>query len=249
MKSTALTYFSFDTKRVRTAEDGTGTVWFVASDVAEALGHTNPERAVRDHCKKQMPISELVEHGSSTYQPGTMLIPESDLYRLILRSRLPSAEAFQDWVFEEVLPQIRRTGKYAPARDALLLEHLEQSVDGLLTFLNLSRNDKRKALEAVARTRTDLDEVISEDMLADLGYFRLRALTKRTAYVSPSSVKEVLQMYGFMDGPWITPYGLKFGRYCGPGTKTTFDTEWRLDTLEEIQRLQDSNAPRWDPNH
>lgn len=80
--------------------------WFVATDVARALAYTNPQKAIRDHCKGV--------NDSFTMDKRTpfKIIPESDLYRLVLRSKLPSAEQFQDWVVEEVLPSIRKTGGY-----------------------------------------------------------------------------------------------------------------------------------------
>lgn len=83
--------------------------WFVAKDVATALGYTNPKKAVRDHCKQYKPIGG---NESFPLDSQTNIIPESDVYRLIMRSKLPSAEKFQDWVVEEILPTIRKTGGY-----------------------------------------------------------------------------------------------------------------------------------------
>ena len=89
-----------------------GEPWFVASDVAKALGYERPNDAVNAHCKKVNKFS----YGESPRgaQPYN-IIPESDVYRLIMRSNLPNAERFQDWVVEEVLPSIRKTGNYSMA--------------------------------------------------------------------------------------------------------------------------------------
>lgn len=81
--------------------------WFIASDVAKALGYDRPRDAVAQHCKKINKYS----YGES--QQPYNIIPESDVYRLIMRSNLPNAEKFQDWVCEEVLPSIRKTGSYS----------------------------------------------------------------------------------------------------------------------------------------
>ncbi len=91
-----------------------GEPWFVASDVAKALGYANPQEATRDHCKKVNKITQPSESLGSTKTPPARIniIPESDVYRLIMRSNLPNAERFQDWVVEEVLPSLRKTGKY-----------------------------------------------------------------------------------------------------------------------------------------
>lgn len=82
---------------------------FVAKDVAGALGYVKPPNAVARHCKKAQSIG-VTETG--TLDPQTQLIPESDVYRLIMRSNLSSVERFQDWVTEEILPSVRQHGFY-----------------------------------------------------------------------------------------------------------------------------------------
>lgn len=85
-----------------------GKPYFVATDVATALGYINPRKAVNDHCKgvtkRDTPTSSGVQQMS--------YINEGDLYRLIMKSKLPSAEKFESWVMDEVLPSIRKTGSY-----------------------------------------------------------------------------------------------------------------------------------------
>lgn len=92
---------------VRTIEID-GKPYFVATDVATALGYVNPRKAVNDHCKgvtkRDTPTSSGVQ--SMSY------INEGDLYRLIMKSKLPSAEKFESWVMDEALPTIRKTGGY-----------------------------------------------------------------------------------------------------------------------------------------
>ena len=86
-----------------------GEPWFIASDVAKALGYERPNDAVNTHCKKinKFSYGDLPQ-GAMPYN----IIPESDVYRLVMRSNLPNAVTFQDWVCEEVLPSIRKTGGY-----------------------------------------------------------------------------------------------------------------------------------------
>ena len=87
-----------------------GEPWFVASDVAKALGYENPSRDVQRHCKK---VNKITQTTDSVVPPLTVLIiPESDVYRLVMRSNLPAATEFQDWICEELIPSIRRTGGY-----------------------------------------------------------------------------------------------------------------------------------------
>ena len=92
---------------IRTIEIN-GKPYFVGTDVAKALGYSNPRKAILDHCKgvtkRDTPTSSGVQ--SMSY------INEGDLYRLIMKSKLPSAEKFESWVMDEVLPAIRKTGSY-----------------------------------------------------------------------------------------------------------------------------------------
>ena len=93
---------------IRTTEID-GKPYFVASDVATALGYTNPRKAVIDHCKGVTKRDTPTSSGTQSMS----YIGEGDLYRLIMKSKLPSAEKFENWVMDEVLPSIRRTGSYA----------------------------------------------------------------------------------------------------------------------------------------
>lgn len=95
-----------------------GNTLFCGSDVARALGYINPRDALARHCKgvvKRDGVSKTTnQHGATTDQTTEMsFIPEGDVYRLIIRSTLPSAEKFERWVFDDVIPSIRRTGMYA----------------------------------------------------------------------------------------------------------------------------------------
>ena len=107
--------------KIRTLEED-GKVLFCGKDVAKALGYSNPRDALSRHCRgvvKRDGVSETVnQHGKATEQIVPMsFIPESDVYRLITHSKLETAQRFEAWVFEEVLPTIRKTGGYqlAPA--------------------------------------------------------------------------------------------------------------------------------------
>ncbi len=84
-------------------------VLFCAKDVASALGYSNTNKAINDHCKKPVMIWG---NDSLGRQQETKFIPESDVYRLIVKSKLPQAEEFERWLFEEVLPSIRKHGGY-----------------------------------------------------------------------------------------------------------------------------------------
>ena len=98
---------------VRTIEEN-GKPLFCGSDVARALGYSNPHDAIGRHCRgvvKREGVSKTTnQHGVTTEQIVEMsFIPEGDVYRLIARSKLPSAERFERWIFDEVLPSIRES--------------------------------------------------------------------------------------------------------------------------------------------
>ena len=109
---------------VRTLEED-GAILFCGSDVAKALGYTNPRDALSRHCRGVVKRDAWVQTGEkadgtpATRATEMSFIPESDLYRLIFSSKLPTAEKFTDWVTIEVLPSIRKHGQYvAPQVDA-----------------------------------------------------------------------------------------------------------------------------------
>jgi len=90
--------------------------WFVAKDVAVALGYSDTDQATRKHCKNAVLVDvPSIRRGVQQ----TKVIQEPDVYRLISRSRLPGAERFMDWVFEVVLPTIRRTGQFSATPEEL----------------------------------------------------------------------------------------------------------------------------------
>ncbi|AZJ19573.1 DNA-binding protein [Bacillus wiedmannii bv. thuringiensis] len=87
-----------------------GKEFFPATDVAKALGYSNPHKAIKDHCKPEGVNEALVPTNSGIQTKK--FINEPNLYRLIVKSKLPQAEQFEKWVFEEVLPSIRKHGAY-----------------------------------------------------------------------------------------------------------------------------------------
>ncbi|HFB2467335.1 BRO-N domain-containing protein [Neisseria gonorrhoeae] len=104
----AVQVLNFQQNSVRTVADNKGELWFLANDVCEILGYTNPRRTVDLHCKSRG-VTKRYTPTTSGEQEMTY-INEPNLYRLIIKSRKPAAEAFEEWVMETVLPAIRKTG-------------------------------------------------------------------------------------------------------------------------------------------
>lgn len=140
---------------VRTIEEN-GKVLFCGSDCAKALGYTNSRKALGDHCKGVTKRNTLTAGGKQEMS----FIPEGDLYRLITHSKLPSAEKFESWVFDEVLPSIRKHGAY------MTPEKLEEVILNPDTMIKLctalkEEQDKNKALQA-ANSALTVDKQIMQ---------------------------------------------------------------------------------------
>lgn len=103
--------------RTITKDDKT---YFAGSDVAKALGYAIPHKAVQTHCKGVLKWNIPTNSGNQ----DVLFITEGDIYRLIMKSKLPSAEKFEKWVMEDVLPSIRKNGGYIAGQETLSDEEL-----------------------------------------------------------------------------------------------------------------------------
>lgn len=139
----SITPFKFqDSVEVRTVTDDGGEVLFVGKDVCKALGYSNHNDAMNDHCRgvaKRYPILDSLGRTQEA-----RVLTEADVLRLIVNSKLPAAEAFERWVFEEVLPSIRKTGSYtapsAPPGNKMAQEL--EALEVLARFLNVAESGK-----------------------------------------------------------------------------------------------------------
>jgi prophage antirepressor-like protein len=96
---------------IRVFIDEKGNPWFAGVDVCKALTYTNSRKAIDDHCKKDG-VTKRYTIDSLNRKQEILFVSEPNLYRLIVKSEKPEAEIFEKWVFEEVLPTLRKTGKY-----------------------------------------------------------------------------------------------------------------------------------------
>lgn len=120
-----------------------GTTTFAGKDVAIALGYKDPVNAIKLHCHGVAKYHPIVDSLGRTQQ--ARFITEGDVYRLIVSSHLPAAEKFEAWVFDEVLPSIRRTGLYAIDE---LLEN-DELLEQALTRLRAERVKRLAAEQAL----------------------------------------------------------------------------------------------------
>lgn len=133
---------------VRTIEQD-GKVLFCGKDVAEALGYKRPADAISTHCKG---VCELPTPTAGGVQK-MKYVSEGDIYRLAARSELPGAERFESWIFDEVLPTIRKHGAYmTPAT----IEQAVQNPDFIIGLMNALKDEQqqRAALETTVAVQS-----------------------------------------------------------------------------------------------
>jgi len=120
--------------------------WFPATECARILGYASPKDTVRRQCKGAIKRRLLTNGGPQ----DVSYIPEGDLYRLIIRSKLPSAQRFEEWVFDSVLPSIRKHGAYIMPD---LLEALQRNTEKNAELLRSLANEQRERIAAEERYR------------------------------------------------------------------------------------------------
>lgn len=176
---------------VRTV-DVDGKIYFVANDVAKALGYSVPKDAVTRHCKGALKQRYLTDGGEQEMK----VIPEGDIYRLVIKSQLPTAEKFERWVFDEVLPSIRKHGMYAEDElldnpDLLISVAQKLKEERERNKALKAENDRMKPKEifadAVATSHTsiligDLAKLIKQNGV-DIGQKRMFAWLRDNGYL------------------------------------------------------------------
>lgn len=145
---------------IRTATNESGDPLFCLADCAKALGYLRPADAVNDHCKGVAILPTPTNGGIQQIKFGK----ESEVYRLVMRSKLPDAEKFQDWVCEEVLPSIRKHGAYMTQST---IEKALTDPDTLIQLAQILKEERRqrelaqKQLEYQAPVIKYANEVLS----------------------------------------------------------------------------------------
>lgn len=147
-----------------------GEPWFVGKDVAEALGYSNPQKAIRDHVDDEdKGVNEMFTPGGKQQVP---IINESGLYSLILSSKLPGAKKFKRWITSEVLPSIRKTGGYITGQETMTPEELMAKA---LTVAQKTLAEREARLSqisvenAIMQPKADyFDELVDRNTLTNL---------------------------------------------------------------------------------
>ena len=129
-----------------------GKFEFGATEIARMLGYTNPHKAIIDHCKKDgLTKREVIDSLGRKQEKN--FISEGNLYRLITHSKLPEAERFEIWVFDEVLPSIRKTGGYIAGEENMTEDEL---IAQALLVVNRKLEEKTKENETLKLNNSKL---------------------------------------------------------------------------------------------
>lgn len=194
-----LEVFNFESKEVRTLLINNEPL-FVGKDVAEVLGYSNPQKAIRDHVDEE---DKTLNDSFTVNGTKVVLINESGLYSLILSSKLPSAKRFKKFVTSEVLPSLRKHGMYAteetidkillnPDFGIRLLSELKEEREKTKILKNENEQLKPKALFADTVSASDTSILIGQlaKLLKqngnDIGQNRLFKILRKDGYLGKS---------------------------------------------------------------
>lgn len=187
-----ITPFQFESHEVRVVADEAGEPLFVGKDVCAALGYADHTNAMKQHCKGVVKRHPL--HTAGGVQ-DVRVLSEPDVLRLIVSSQLPGAQAFERLVFEDILPTIRKTGRYAvpgtaPAPSAITPAREFEALFGVARLIGLDHNAAAFSANqaTVALTGTNV--------LRLLGAEQLTAENQHAMFYTPTELGERLGVSG-----------------------------------------------------
>jgi len=238
--------FNFNENKIRTYIDENNEIWFIAQDVLKIL--LDSKKPNVGEATKDLDIDEkksIILNDGNKGNPNILIISESGLYALIMRSRKPIAKPFQKWVTKEILPSIRKTGKYelknyqptqAPQQtNNFNFAEETQTNKEILEFIELITSQNPKNLFFLDKIYKSLNKNSPLDLLQinlNSYYFIPTELGK---FLNKSAVEinKILEHKGFQfkkDGEWfLTEKGQNFGFEFQNGSFKTI--KWKLESL------------------
>lgn len=137
--------------------------WFVGKDVAEVLGYSNPRKALADHVRDNHKMDGVTIRDSMGREQNPIVIDEAGLWSLVMRSKIPKAEAFQEWVTSEVLPAIRKHGGYLSPEK---IEEVLSDPDTIIKLATTLKKEQAKRREAEAKLEKAKPKMIFADAVS-----------------------------------------------------------------------------------
>ena len=188
--------------------------YFVGNDVAKALGYVETSKAIRTHCKG---VSEMDIPTNGGIQKMKM-ITEGDIYRLVIKSQLPSAEKFENWIFDNVLPSIRKNGGYIANQENLTPEQIV--ANALVVAQNIILQKDRQIKEM--QPKADFFDCVADSKSA----FSMNEVAKVLDYkgVGRNKLFEFLREQGILDR-----YNVPYQRYVDNGWFRVIEQKYMKD--------------------
>jgi prophage antirepressor-like protein len=170
--------------------------WFIAKDIAEILEYKKTANAIKVHCKKAIEwkdFNKVTDSMTFKLHPQTKLILEPDVWRLIIKSEMPEAEKIEEWIFEEVLPQIRKTGSYSLS-ETPDLDKLKKRVELIHFATNLVIDYKKSFFEIGITRQEELGITVNRAVAKDSTVDFLEIAKKKDF----PQLKNILQLRNFV---------------------------------------------------
>lgn len=183
----ALQTFSFNNQLIK-IQNADSQIWFCAADVCKAIGYKNPAKAIADNVSPEH--NQRLDLGLPGRKP--IFISEAGVYELILRSNLPAAVPFRNWVCKQVLPSIRKTGTYTGQMPLAELGVLMTDLPALIAKENSTPPDrpfKVRDIVTVEYGKGDRHEAMILDFLGTYVYIKFLTAEK-TDFVVASKVEK-----------------------------------------------------------
>lgn len=185
MSARDLIPFHFEHHNIRVVTGENGEPLFVGKDICEALGYADHTNAMKQHCKGVVKRHPLQTTGGVQ---DLRVLTESDVMRLIVSSTLPAAEAFERWVYEEVLPSIRKTGGYSVkppiGEDVMLALRLAPAAIRAARAFGLDKNAAAIGANQLVR------KVTGQNLLIEFGSTHFVAENQETQWFTPTELSE-----------------------------------------------------------
>lgn len=149
--------FNYNELPVRTITDENEETWFAGVDVCNILGYVMPSNVIKENLEEdERKLTNLTDGSGQSRK--TWIVNEFGLYSLILTSTKPEAKAFKRWVTHEVLPSIRKAGKYTPEQE----KERELSLNSVANQIEQLKNERAEYQKKVNDLRRDIDEKTAE---------------------------------------------------------------------------------------
>lgn len=202
-------------------------VYFPATQCAKILGYSSPKDAISRHCKGAMKRRLPTSSGEQDIK----LISEGDLYRLIIKSKLPSAEKFERWIFDSVLPTIRKTGGYVSNDELFINTYLPYADENTKNLFRLQLNTIIQLNRKIEQDKPSVDfasQVSDTTDLIDIGTLS-KLLHKQGLNIGRNKLFEWLR-----DNKFLRPNNEPYQRYINEGCFKTREITYYMGDKSKI---------------